>query len=169
MSTFWTTFPRLINTLVNPFARSLPRDPSRSVLGWQPPNLITGLEGGCPAWVYCEFPTLASQDTDDTTMELPDHFVLLGMLALANAVGEGANPQFRVQLYDVNHQIDFIPGKAVNFQNACGIQGSILYQRCPFPFALNEPQLEVRIANMSTFEIDVQFAIFGTQGVELLQ
>jgi len=75
------------------------------------------------------------------------------------------DPDFRVQIYDVNGQLDLIPGKAINFGNIAGNSGRVLLERHPYCFEGTDPQAEVRIANLSLAEIDVQFALYGLQGV----
>jgi len=74
-------------------------------------------------------------------------------------------PDFRVQIYDVNGQVDLIPGKAINRGNFSGDSGRLLFERNPYTFAGSDPQCEIRISNLSTFEIDVQVALYGLQGV----
>lgn len=75
------------------------------------------------------------------------------------------NSDFRVQLYDVNGEVDLIPGKAVNFGNIAGNRGRVLFERNPYTFEGSDPQCEIRISNLSLDEVDVQFALYGLQGV----
>lgn len=76
-----------------------------------------------------------------------------------------ANSDFRVQLYDVNGEVDLIPGKAANFGNIAGNRGRILIERNPYTFEGTDPQCNIRISNLSLDEIDVQFALYGLQGI----
>lgn len=87
--------------------------------------------------------------------------VLVGFQMNAQA----GTPDFRIQIYDVNGEVDLIPGKAINRGNHSGDRGRLLYERNPYTFVGSDPQCEIRISNLSTFEIDVQVALYGLQGV----
>lgn len=155
-----------MNDMVNSFAGMVPKTFQKAIFKHGqafPP----GFEGGMPTWVYCEFPTLAAQATDDIVMRLPSNFVLLGYNKFSIDVATPSNPEptFRVQIYDVNAEIDFIPGKAINGGNLGANLGRILFERSPYTFRGADPQCEIRIANLSLVVADVQLALYGLQGV----
>lgn len=164
---FWHTAPRVMNTLLNAYAGMVPKTFQKAVFHHGQP-FPPGFEGGMPTWVYTEFPIMPAQSTDDIVMALPSHFVLLGYVAQGFAIDHEERDvpiDFRVQVYDVNGEIDFIPGKAANFGNIAGFQGRVLFERNPYTFQGSDPQCEVRIANLALVEADITFALYGLQGV----
>lgn len=162
MSGMNSLIPRLINTLVSPRVGMIPKVWQRAVYrhgaGPQP-----GLEGGMPSWVYAEF-SLAAQETQDTTFPLPAGFNLLSFAALSFAADNSAQ-HFRVQMYDVNGQIDFIPGKAVDHSLISGSLGKMFFLTEPYFFRGAEPQLQLRISNLALVAVTTQFTLYGIQGV----
>jgi hypothetical protein len=166
-SNFWTTAPRIMNSLVNSFVGMVPWTSLQKAIFQHGQTFPPGFEGGLPTRVYCEFPTLAAQATDDIVMGLPSNFVLLGYSKFSVDVVTPSNPEptFRVQIYDVGAEYDLVPGKAINGGNVGGNLGRILFERQPYTFKGSDPQCEVRISNLSLVEADIQFALYGLQGV----
>jgi len=159
-----TILPRLINTLVSPRVAMIPKVFQRGTYRHGEAN-PPGLEGGMPAWVYAEF-ALQAQETQDTTYPVPAGFNLLSFSAFCI---DGSTPPveepFRVQLYDVNRQLDFIPGKAVNGGEIAGNRGRQFFLTEPHFFSGSEPQAQLRVSNMAIVAVTLQFALYGIQGV----
>lgn len=163
--------PRIINTQQNRRVGMIPKVFQRNI--YRHGELYpAGLEGGCPSWVYAEM-TLAAQATDDTTLALPVGFNLLSMMGISLLYDASTPPvlqntqgDFRVQIYDVNGQRDFIPGKAVNGGNIGGNLGRVSFLTHPYFFAGDEPQVQIRLSNLNAqFQAQVQFCLYGSQGV----
>jgi len=159
--------PRLMNTQQNPRVGMVPKVFQRGV--YKHGQLYApGLEGGMPTWCYAEM-LLEAQATDDTTLTLPVGFNLIAFMGVSYlsvaGVPSAVAGDFRVQIYDVNGQRDFIPGKAVNAGNISGNQGKISFLVHPYFFAGDEPQAQIRLSNLSTQQALVQFALYGPQGV----
>lgn len=154
--------PRLLNTNVNPRVGMVPKVYQRAVYK-HGQVYAPGLEGGMPAWVYGEF-SLQAQETQDTTMPLPVGFNLLSVSGLS-FTADLTPRDFRVQIYDVNTQRDLIPGKQINGGNIGGNQGKVTFLVFPYFFQGEEPQVQLRVSNLYTDVVTLQFALYGIQGV----
>ena len=162
--------PRLVNTQPNRRVGMVPKIFQRNI--YRHGELYAqGLEGGMPSWVYGEM-TLPAQATDDTTLALPIAFNLISYFGLSYLYDDDdvtltTEPgDFRIQIYDVNNQRDFIPGKAVNAGNISGSQGKISFLTCPYFFSGQEPQAQLRLSNLNAAsQAQVQFVLYGIQGV----
>src|SRR5271154_1668725 len=101
MSTFWNVAPRVMNTLINSFQGMVPKTFQKAVFK-HGQTFPPGFEGGMPTWIYCEFPTLAAQATDDIVMGLTSNFVLLGYTAQAMATPSFTMTPFTFPALDVS-------------------------------------------------------------------
>lgn len=159
--------PRLMNLLLNPFARSID---------------ITGDAGGAvylfggqrtlgpdlksdqpPQWPMVEFssPALGALKTGRSRILLPDDFVLLNMWASASSNLQGG---FRVMVYDVNRR-RAITIRPVNFNTLAGQASAPLFQRRPYPFGKsvrnNPPMAKITMVNLEAVANTIQFGFYG--------
>lgn len=162
--------PRLINHLLNSFAvRGQPMNAQKwpYLRGGDP--VVPQIEGGAPAWIYCEFNPLGANKTGRVRMGLPDGFVLLSYFGSASVNTVGG---FRVNVYDFDNRIR-LTERPVNFQlltgqgNAPLFQPSMIGSRVaqPYRFAAVTPQCSVTIVNLENANNVIQFGLYGLQGV----
>lgn len=162
------TLPRLLNTLLNPFAVG------ESLANWQKSPYLLGegpmvpIDGGFPMWVYCEFNTLGALKTGRVRIPMPDNFRLLSYLASASVTTNGG---FRVNVYDVNRRLR-LTDRPVNAQTLSGagasplIQGITVGSRKVSPYAFQESnaQVLITIVNLEPAANLIQFGMYGVQG-----
>lgn len=162
------TLSRLVNTLINPFARSgfaanNQRDPY--ILG---DGTVIAISGGFPMWVYCEFNTLGSLKTGRVRIPMPDSFRLLTYFGSATVNTKGG---FRVNVYDVNRRLR-LTDRPINFQTLAGTGSSPLFQGstigsrqgAPYAFQPNNAQVLITIVNLEPNPNVIQFGMYGIQG-----
>lgn len=162
------TLPRLMNTLINPFARG------ESLANFQrnvyvlDEGPIIPIEGGTPMWVYCEFNTLGSLKTGRTRIPMPDSFRLLSYFGSASVNTKGG---FRVNVYDVNRR-QRLTDRPVDLQTLAGTGNSPLFQgaelgsRRGYPYAFQDvnAQVLITIVNLEPNPNLIQFGMYGIQG-----
>jgi hypothetical protein len=163
------TLPRLMNTLLNPFAKlgeSL-ADNQKSVFLLGDGSIIP-IKDGFPIWVYCEFNTLGALKTQRVRIPMPDKFRLLSYFGSAsvNAVGG-----FRVNVYDVNRRLR-LTDRPINLQTLAGTGNSPLFQggtigsrqAAPYAFQESNAQVLITIVNLEPNPNVIQFGMYGVQG-----
>jgi hypothetical protein len=162
------TLPRLVNTLINPFART--GSPSNNqkdqyLLG---DGTIIPMAGGSPVWVYCEFNTLGSLKTGRVRIPMPESFRLLTYFGSASVNAKGG---FRVNVYDVDRR-QRLTDRPVNMQTLSGngssplFQGATIGSRQAAPYAFKETNAKVLITvvNLEPNPNQIQFGMYGIQG-----
>jgi hypothetical protein len=163
------TLPRLMNTLLNPFARlgeSLAdNQKSTFVLG---DGTIIPIKGGFPIWVYCEFNTLGALKTGRVRIPMPDNFRLLSYFASSSVNTKGG---FRANVYDVNRRIR-LTDRPPDAQTLAGNGSSPLFiggsigsrQAAPYAFQPSNAQVLITIVNLESSANQIQFGMYGVQG-----
>jgi hypothetical protein len=162
------TLPRLMNTLLNPFAHTgTPSNNQKDpyMLG---DGTVIPIKGGFPIWVYCEFNTLGAFKTGRVRIPMPDSFRLLSYFGSASVNTQGG---FRVNVYDVNRRLR-LTDRPLNFQNLAGtgssplFQGSFIGSRQAAPYAFQESnaQVLITVVNLEPNPNIVQFGMYGVQG-----
>lgn len=163
------TLPRLINTLLNPFAKlgeSLTNNQkSVFLLG---DGTVIPVKGGFPVWVYCEFNTLGALKTGRIRLPMPDNFRLLTYFASSSVNTKGG---FRVNVYDVNRRLR-LTDRPVNAQSLAGngsaplFQGSAIGSRqaAPYAFQPTNAQVLITVVNLESTASVIQFGMYGIQG-----
>lgn len=160
--------PRLMNLLINPFARGYAAgqaDPQNAVFKWGGDILLDhGLQAAVimpPQWPTIEFSPLGPGKTGRSRLLLPDDFVLLFMFASSSVNARGG---FRVSVYDVNRRRT-LTIRPVNFQNLAGTGSTPLILRAPYAFgrSINNspPQAKVTVVSLETANSNVQFGFCG--------
>jgi len=161
--------PRLMNLLVNPFAKAVlagQSDFQSAVYEWGG-NLALDhdlqVAHGLPQWPMIEFsnPALGASKTGRSKILLPDDFVLLSYWASASSNVKGG---FRVMVYDVNRR-RALTVRPVNFNTLAGIGSAPLFLRRPYPFGKSvnnsPPQAKITIVNLETVGNTIQFGFYG--------
>lgn len=162
------TLPRLINTLINPFARSgSPANNAKDtyILG---DGTVIPLVGGFPMWPYCEFNTLGALKTGRVRIAMPDSFRLLSYFGSASVNTKGG---FRVNVYDVNRRLR-LTDRPLNLQTLAGTGSSPLFQgstigsrqAAPYAFQESNAQVMITIVNLESAPNIIQFGFYGIQG-----
>lgn len=160
--------PRLMNLLINPFAKSMlagQSDFQSAVYQWGGiPTLDHGLSpDGPPQWPMVEFtnPALGAFKTGRSRILLPDDFVLLNFFASASVNNVGG---FRVMVYDVNRQRS-LTIRPCNFNTLAGNGSAPLFLRRPYPFGRslnnNPPTAKITIVNLENAANSIQFGFYG--------
>ena len=159
--------PRLMNLLVNPFAREykMTGDLGGAVYKFGGGLVLTDESDGTamPQWPMIEFtnPKLGALKTGRSRILLPDDFVLLNYFASASSNVQGG---FRVMIYDVNRRMP-LTLRPVNFNTLAGQGGAQLFQRRPYPFGKSvnnsPPQAKITIVNMEAVANSIQFGFYG--------
>lgn len=164
--------PRLMNLLVNPFARSrdISGDAGGAVYMFGGQSILDhGLfaNAGPPQWPMVEFsnPALGALKTGRSRILLPDDFVLLNYWASASSQVAGG---FRVMVYDVNRR-RALTIRPANFNTVAGQGAAPLFQRRPYPFGRSvysggvtyPPQAKVTIVNLEAVANTIQFGFYG--------
>jgi len=162
------TLPRLVNTLINPLARtgSLANNAKETyVLG---DGSTIPIAGGFPIWVYCEFNTLGALKTGRVRLPMPDSFRLLSYFASASVNTKGG---FRVNVYDVNRRLR-LTDRPLNVQTLAGNGSSPLFQgatigsrqAAPYAFQETNAQVLITVVNLESAPNLIQFGMYGIQG-----
>lgn len=160
--------PRLMNLLVNPFARGVgagQADPQNAVFQWGGTTLIDhGLQALvtiAPQWPLIEFIPLGPGKTGRSRILLPNDFVMLYMFASSSSNVRGG---FRVSVYDVNRRRT-LTIRPVNFNTLAGQGATPLILRAPYPFgrSINNspPQAKVTVVSLENVNSNVQFGFMG--------
>ena len=164
--------PRLMNLLVNPYARGNfagQSDPQSQVYLFGGQIVLDhGLEAsGPPQWPLIEFtnPTLGAMKTGRSRILLPEDFVLLNYFASASSNLLGG---FRVMVYDVNRRKP-LTIRPVNFNTIAGNGSAPLFQRRPYPFGRTmqvggvsqPPMAKITIVNLEAVANSIQFGFYG--------
>lgn len=167
------TLPRLINTLVNPFAMSgnSPADNQKDIYMLGDGSDIPFV-GGTPAWVYCSFDPLGALKTGRTRILMPTNFTLLTYFASATVLT--ALGGFKVNVYDATKcRRQNLTERPLNFNALAGTGSSPLFQGSakrmssparPYSFEPNNAQVLVTIVNMEAVNNFIQFGFYGMQG-----
>ena len=162
---------RLMNLLVNPFAKSDlagQSDFQSAVYNWGGGLVLDhGLEGaGPPQWPMVEFtnPALGALKTGRSRIMLPDDFVLLNFFASSINTNNNSHGGFKVNIYDVNRR-QTLTIRPVNFNALAGQGSAPLFLRRPYPFgrSINNspPQAKITIVNLETVANSIQFGFYG--------
>ena len=151
---------RLMQKTPNPYWGMVKKNTIQGAVYRQGEQSPPGLEGGFPTFVYAEFPTIAPSDTQDLTLYVPDDFTLLGYLGSAVHLDGGG---FSFQVYDADRDI-WLNDRLINFQCLAGTGRAPLIEREPYDFKPDKPQVLLRVANHSTSQNDIQFALYGIVG-----
>jgi hypothetical protein len=159
--------PRLMNLLINPFARSrdISGDAGGAVYLFGGDLVLDGglIGAGPPQWPMIEFsnPTLGASKTGRSKILLPDDFVLLNYWASASSNVRGG---FRVMVYDVNRR-RALTIRPVNFNTLAGQGSAPLFLRRPYPFGKSvnnsPPQAKITLVNLETVANSIQFGFYG--------
>jgi hypothetical protein len=157
--------PRLMNLLVNPFAK-LSSDGlanfQKSVYQWGDWTVL-GFTADLPQWPMIEFsnPSLGASKTGRSKILLPDDFVLLSYWASATSNVKGG---FRAMVYDVNRRKP-LTMRPVNFNTIAGQGSAPLFMQSPYPFgkSINNspPQAKITLVNLETVANSIQFGFYG--------
>jgi hypothetical protein len=162
------TLPRLINTLINPFARTGLLSNNQKDVYVLGDGTMIAMAGGTPIWVYCEFNPLGSLKTGRVRIPMPDSFRLLSYFGSATVNARGG---FRVNVYDVNRR-QRLTDRPVNMQTLSGsgsaplFQGSTIGSRqaAPYAFQPSNAQVLITIVNLEPNANIIQFGMYGIQG-----
>jgi len=159
--------PRLMNLLVNPFARSrdISGDFGGAVYFFGGDTLLDhSLKSEQPPqWPMIEFtnPALGASKTGRSKILLPDDFVLLNYWASASSNVKGG---FRVMVYDVNRR-RALTMRPANFNTMAGQGAAPLFLRRPYPFgkSINNspPQAKITLVNLESVANSIQFGFYG--------
>jgi hypothetical protein len=155
--------PRLMNLLINPFAR-ITYDGlanfQKTVYRWGDWTVL-GFTADIPQWPTIEFNTLGALKTGRSRILLPDDFVLLSYWASASSNVKGG---FRVMVYDVNRRIP-LTIRPADFNAIAGQGSAPLFLQAPYPFgkSINNspPQAKITIVNLETVANLIQFGFYG--------
>ena len=162
---------RLINLLVNPFARAMyagQTEPQSAVYLWGGKTVLDhGLEGnGPPQWPMIEFtnPALGSLKTGRSRILLPEGFVLLSYWASSTNGNNNSHGGFRVSVYDVNRRMT-LTIRPIDFNTLAGNGTAPLFLRRPYPFGFSvngsPPQAKITIVNLENVANTIQFGFYG--------
>lgn len=160
--------PRLMNLLLNPFARGYAAgqaDPQNAVFLWGGEILLDhGLQSMvtmAPQWPLVEFAPLGPGKTGRSRILLPEDFVMLYMFASSSSNVKGG---FRVSVYDVNRRRS-LTIRPVNFNTLAGQGAAPLILRAPYGFgrSINNspPQAKVTVVSLEAVNSNVQFGFAG--------
>lgn len=163
--------PRLMNLLINPFARSIDisGDAGGAIYMFGGQKTLDGqLEGsGPPQWPMIEFsnPALGALKTGRSRILLPEDFVLLNYWASASSNVQGG---FRVNIYDVNRRRP-LTIRPVNFNTIAGQGSAPIFQRRPYPFGRTimvngvsqPPCAKITLVNLEAVANTIQFGFYG--------
>jgi hypothetical protein len=157
--------PRLMNLLVNPFAK-LSTDGlanfQKSVYQWGGWTTL-GFTADLPQWPMIEFtnPKLGASKTGRSKILLPDDFVLLSYWASATS---NVNGGFRAMVYDVNRR-RALTIRPANFNTIAGQGSAPLFMQAPYPFGKSvnnsPPQAKITLVNLETVANGIQFGFYG--------
>jgi hypothetical protein len=162
------TLPRLVNTLLNPFARTGFASNNQRDVYLLGDGTLVPIAGGFPMWVYCEFNTLGALKTQRVRIPMPDNFRLLTYFGSATVNTKGG---FRVNVYDVNRRTR-LTDRPLNLQTLAGIGSSPLFQGstigsrqgAPYAFRESNAQVLVTVVNLESNANLIQFGMYGIQG-----
>lgn len=157
--------PRLMNLLVNPFARITfdgLANFQKSVYKWGDWTTLK-MTAGMPQWPLVEFsnPALGALKTGRSRILLPDDFVLLSYFASASSNVRGG---FRVMVYDVNRRLP-LTLRPANFNTIAGQGSAPQFQQAPYSFGKSvnnsPPQAKITLVNLETVANTIQFGFYG--------
>ena len=162
------TIPRLINTILNPFACNPSLANNQKSVYISGEGSIEPITGGFPVWVYTEFNALGAYATGRARIPMPEAFTLLSLMGSASVNTVGG---FRVNVYDVNRRVRFTERPA-NFQNFAGTGTSPLFQGAaigsrqvqPYQFQVDDAQVLITVVNLENANNNIQFVMYGVQG-----
>jgi hypothetical protein len=163
------TIPRLINTLLNPFAQSGQAANFQKDVYLYGDGGIYGIKNGMPTWVYCDFLPLGPSKTGRTKINIPDSFTLLAFLASSSSIVRGG---FRVNVYDVNRRRR-LTERPANFNTMAGTGSSPMFMggsrssrmsADPYRFKDSNAQAMITIVNLETVNNNIEFILYGVQG-----
>lgn len=171
--------PRLMNLLINPFARSrdISGDPGGAVYLFGGQTILDHslLSDQPPQWPMIEFsnPALGTLKTGRSRILLPEDFVLLNYWASASSNVQGG---FRVNIYDVNRRRS-LTIRPVNFNTLAGQGSAPLFQRRPYPFGRTiqvkgvsqPPCAKITLVNLEAVANTIQFGFYGVIAPEYQQ
>lgn len=160
--------PRLMNLLVNPFAKVLGTgqgSPQTSIFYLGGQQVLDGKtsDAGPPNWPFIEFsnPALGALKTGRSRILLPEDFVLFSYWASSSSNVKGG---FRVMVYDVNRRMP-LTLRPVNFNTLAGQGAAPLFLRDPYPFGRSvnnsPPQAKITVVNLETVGNTIQFGFLG--------
>jgi hypothetical protein len=160
--------PRLINLLLNPFARTGFASNNQRDVYLLGDGSIIPIAGGFPIWVYCEFNTLGALKTGRVRIPMPENFRLLTYFGSATVNTKGG---FRVNVYDVNRR-QRLTDRPLNLQTLAGTGSSPLFQGstigsrqgAPYPFQSSNATALITIVNLESSPNIIQFGMYGLQG-----
>jgi hypothetical protein len=167
------TLPRLMNTLLNPFATSgnTTADNQKDIYIYGDGSDIP-FAAGTPMWVYVSFDPLGALKTGRSRILMPNNFTLLSYFASATVLT--ALGGFKVNVYDATKcRRQNLTERPLNFNLLAGTGSSPLFQGStkrfssgarPYSFAPDNAQVLVTIVNMEAVNNFIQFGMYGVQG-----
>jgi hypothetical protein len=159
---------RLINTLMNLFAREFTTANNGKSVYMLGEGSIVPITGGFPMWVYTEFNALGGYKTARARIPMPEAFTLLGYFGSASVNTVGG---YRMNIYDVNRRIR-LTDRPPNFQLIAGTGSAPLFQGAaigsrqaqPYQFQVDDAQVLVTCVNLESSSNNIQLGMYGVQG-----
>lgn len=144
---------KLGNTITNPLEHMMPYGRMQSAAYRFGRGLPPGLEGKAPRWVTVNM-TLASQQTQRESVDVPPNFWLISLLGSSTqALG------YRVQLYDADNKVK-LQARGVNNPLALASGATPMVLRHPYNFG-PEGECLVIVQNQALAQALVQVVLYG--------